>query len=143
MAKLVTWFFILLAVGFGIVFMATDPGVQRHAEATRKAKRQAAKEEADRKQKEWNDGWAKWAEDAKRKTDERVKQGREPGFDDGFRMGFMGGKVTRSKTNVAVPSQSVETLAIKEASRQEVPADEQAAFVRGFTAGWGMGWASK
>jgi hypothetical protein len=143
MKKLLMLFFVLLAVAFGIVLVGTDPKVKQRVENDRRVKRQAAQEEADRKQKEWGDGWAKWMEEGKKKTDERVKQANEPGFDDGFRIGFMGGKLTRSKTKQAVSSQRIETLAIKEADRQDVPAYEQAGFVRGFKAGWDFGWTSK
>jgi Flp pilus assembly protein TadB len=141
--KLLTIVFVAMAFAFGMAFVATDPGVQRRVEAERRAKQQAAQEEADRKQKEWRDGWTKWMEEGKRKTDERVKQANEAGFDDGFRMGFMGAQMTRSKTNVAVSSKQIEATAIKEADRQAVPAGSQAGFVRGFKAGWGFGWTSK
>ena len=143
MKKLVLWTVILVPLILGIAWFATDPEVQRKVEDERQAKRQAAAQEAARKQKDWADGWKKWTEDAKRKTDERVKQANEPGFDDGFRMGFMGGKLLRSKTNIAAPAARINELALQEVQRQNVQADLHSAFVRGYNAGWSFGWTDK
>ncbi len=131
---------VFCSVVAGVVsFVVTNPEVQRRIEDEKRAKQEATAA----KQKDWEDGWKKWIEESKKKTDERVKQANEPGFDDGFRIGFMGGKLTRAQTNVAVPSARVEAMAMEQIEKQNTPADDHAAFIRGFTAGWDFGWTSK
>ena len=133
----------LLAGIVGIVAFAlwsgTDPGVQQRIQEKEQAKQDAA----DQKRRESAEAWSKWIEDAKRKTDEKVKQASEPGFDDGFKIGFMAGKLTRSKTNIKPPSKSIDDAANQALANQNVPADQHAGFVRGFNAGWGFGWTDK
>lgn len=119
--------------------LATDPAVKKRVDDERKAKRA----EKERKQQEWRDGWARWAEEGKRKTDERVKQANEPGFDDGFRLGYTGAKLTRAKTGEKIPSKEIERAAWKAADTNDIPADVRNGFVRGFNAGWGFGWSDK
>lgn len=136
--KLLGFVVLALIVAGAISIMVTSPDVQRRIKEEKRAKQEAAAA----RQQEWEQGWKKWMEEAKRKTDERVKQANEPGFDDGFRLGFMGGRLTRSKTNIAVPPGRIEALANEQIEKQGIPAESQAGFVRGFTAGWSFGWTS-
>ena len=129
---------IVATVAFA-VWSVTDPGVQKRIEAERQAKVQADKQ----KRQESADAWNKWIEEAKRKTDERVKQANEPGFDDGFRVGFMAGQLTRSKTNIKPPAKSISDAAQQAIRSQNVAPDLHAGFERGFNAGWGFGWTQK
>lgn len=139
MKKLIVTFFVICLISVIGAFALTDPKVQRRIEQERQAKKQA--EQA--KQKEWEDGWKKWYEDAKKKNAAKADEPREPGFDQGFQFGFMGGKLTRSKTNIAISSKQIEALAMEQLDKQSVPAESHAGFVRGFTAGWSFGWTSK
>ena len=129
----------VFGIALFIAFTISDPKVQRSIEEKQAAKEQAKQD----KQREWEEGWRKWYEDAKKKNAERKKEASEPGFDDGFRFGFMAGKLTRSKTNIPVDAKRIESLAQDAIQAENVPADSHAGFVRGFTAGWDFGWTSK
>jgi len=136
-------FFVLLAVAFGIVLVGTDPKLKQRGDDERRAEQQAAQEKADRNQKEWRDGWAKWMEEGKRNKAERAKQANEAGFDDGFTWGFLGGKLTRTKTNIAISSTQINALAMRTLEEKQIPPNDHAGFVRGFSAGWTFGWINK
>jgi hypothetical protein len=137
--KKILLFVSIAAIAVFAVVSATDPNVKRRVQE----KTQAEAREKDRKREESQEAWRKWMEDGKRKTDERVKQANEPGFDDGFRLGFMGGKLTRSQTTVAPSSATVDRLSREQLDKQNVAAESHAGFVRGFKAGWSAGWTSK
>ena len=96
-----------------------------------------------KKQKEdWEGGWSKWFEQAKKNKDKRAKEAKEPGWDDGFRLGFMGAVLTRSETNIAPPIATIQQLANEQLDKQNVEDSSHAGFVRGFKVGWGFGWTS-
>lgn len=128
--------FILFVVG---LFVANNPKIKKQLEDERKAKVQ----EAEKKQADWEEGWRKWAKEGKEQTDKRAREAHEPGADEGFQLGFMGAKLTRSKTNIAPSNTTIDRLANEQLGKQNVEANAHAGFVRGFKAGWSFGWISK
>jgi len=128
--------FILFVAG---LFVANNPKIKKQLEDERKAKVQ----EAEKKQSDWEEGWRKWAKEGKEQTDKRAKEAHEPGADEGFQLGFMGAKLTRSKTNIAPSNTTIDRLANEQLGKQNVEANAHAGFVRGFKAGWSFGWISK
>ncbi len=56
-------------------------------------------------------------------------------------MGFMGGKLTRSKTNISPTNSRIEELAQEQL--ENVAPNSHAGFVRGYKIGWGYGWKDK
>ena len=135
---------VICLVLFGVVptlWMMSDPKFQKRIDDERTAERVAKEQEAKKKKEDWEQGWSKWFEDAKKKNAERPKEANEAGWDDGFRLGFMGGKLTRSKTNISPTNSRIEELA-QEQLENVVP-DSHAGFVRGYKIGWGYGWKDK
>ena len=135
---------VICLVLFGVVptlWMMSDPKFQKRIDDERTAERVAKEQEAKKKKEDWEQGWSKWFEDAKKKNAERPKEANEAGWDDGFRLGFMGAKLTRSKTNISPTNSRIEELAQEQL--ENVAPNSHAGFVRGFKIGWGFGWKDK
>ena len=86
---------------------------------------------------------SKWFEEAKKENAERSKEANEAGWDEGFRLGFMGVVLTRSKTNISPPKDTIQELAKEQLEKQNVEANSHSGFVRGFSVGWDFGWRSE
>lgn len=131
----------VILIGVTVLVFAMGPEMDRRERQRRKnvERSQAAKRERDKREEAAQENLKKYSE----RMAERAKGPREAGFDQGFQLGFMGGKLTRSKTNIAPSSEKIETLAMQQLDKQNVPADSHAGFVRGFKAGWSSGWTSK
>ena len=135
---------VICLVLFGVVptlWMMSDPKFQKRIDDERTAERVAKEQEAKKKKEDWEQGWSKWFEDAKKKNAERPKEANEAGWDDGFKMGFMGGKLTRSTTNISPANSRIEELAQEQL--ENVAPNSHAGFVRGYKIGWGYGWKDK
>ena len=122
---------------FSTLWVANDPKIQKRIKDERAAKSLAKEQEAKKKKEDWE----KWFEEAKENTSKRAKEPNEAGWDDGFRLGFMGGKLTRSKTNISPTNSRIEELAQEQL--ENVAPNSHAGFVRGYKIGWGYGWKDK
>ena len=129
-----------------LIWLASDPEVQKWVDDERKAGRKfkppEAKEQreareqkvAKKLQEDGEEAWSKWER-------EKTNDAELSGVDDGFRLGFKTARLY--KYQFEPTAASVEKMAHVELGKQRVENDRDVGFIRGFKAGWSSGWRQK
>jgi len=127
----------LTALIVGVFMLA---GFAEKAEQKGREEAQAKQVARQAKQQEWEDGWKQWYEDAKAKNAETKKEPPAPGWEDGFKLGYMTGFTHARGGGKNLTSADVDALSRRQATESNVPEDERFAWKKGFSAGWTFGW---
>jgi hypothetical protein len=135
------WAAIFLVVIVGVTLFAAWLGPQiEKEEQLRREQARIEQEELRQKQQEQIDGWKRWLDDLKAKGDARAKEPPAPGWEDGFKIGYMSGMMAARQGAVKPSSAEVDGIARGAATDGNVSENERFAWTKGFTAGWDFGW---
>ena len=141
--RFATWiaiFFViclLLVVGIFGIFVFED----RISGTLNKLEQDAREEDVRMRQKEQADAWQKWLEQQKAKNAQQQakKEPPAPGWENGFKSGYIAGYSAAAGGAVKPSGAEVDALARGQATKENVPEGERTAWKMGFSTGWTFG----
>ena len=137
--KALKWLFAILVsiVLVRVMMAAADPKL----EADRKQKAADAVRQKQEAQAAYLDSWKKWAEEGKKKTDEKAKQPSDPNWKSGFEVGFTAGHIMARGGSEKPASSKLDAMARKSARSRDLDETARSQYTRGYSAGFSYGWS--